>query len=233
MIKPEEGFSLAIRTTSAVMMSSIGGRPGRYQLVSVCRTGASGIRCRVRRALQHAAPASRSAAASTTSAITCPRPGSGQDPAPTCARRPHQRVRTRSLKPLIRRGGRVLEPHTQAHAILAVDFAHVDTDFLRRLYLLVVIEHSRRHVHIAGITAHSIGARVTQQARNLLMDLGDHAAQFRFLIRNRDSKFTAAFDAVFADADIGITRTPVRAPRANATAERWIGTLRRDASTAS
>jgi putative transposase len=69
---------------------------------------------------------------------------------------------------------------------------------------------------------------VTQQARNLLMDLGHQAAQFRFVIRDRDSKFTAAVDAVFADADIRILRTPVRAPRANAIAERWIGTLRRE-----
>jgi putative transposase len=116
----------------------------------------------------------------------------------------------------------------QAHTILAVDFAHVDTVFLRRLYVLVVIEHGRRHAHIAGITAHPTWAWVTQQARNLLMDLGDHAAQFRFLIRDRDSKFTAAFDAVFAGADIRIIRTPVRAPRANAIVERWIGTLRRE-----
>ena len=116
----------------------------------------------------------------------------------------------------------------QAHAILAVDFAHVDTVFLRRLYILVVVEHGRRRIHIAGITAHPTAAWVAQQARNLLMDLDDRAEQFRFLIRDRDSKFTAAFDAVFTGADIRIIRTPVQAPRANSIAERWIGTLRRE-----
>ena len=105
--------------------------------------------------------------------------------------------------------------------------AHVDTVFLRRLYVLVVIEHDRRRVHVAGITAHPTRAWVTEQSPQPVDGLDDRADRFRFLIRDRDSKFTAAFDDVFTGADIRIIRTPIRAPRANAnTAERFIGTLR-------
>ena len=139
-------------------------------------------------------------------------------------------LKSAGLDPAPRRSGPTWRQFlsAQAHAILAIDFAHVDTVFLRRLYVLVVIEHDRRHVYLVGITAHPTGAWVTQQARNLLMQLGDRADRLQFLIRDRDSKFTAAFDAVFTGADIRIIRTPVRAPRANAIAERFIGTLRRE-----
>ena len=144
-------------------------------------------------------------------------------------------LRAASIDPAPRRSGPTWRQFlaAQAHTILAVDFAHVDTVFLRRLYILVVIEHDRRRVHLAGITAHPTGDWVTRQARNLLMDLEERADRFRFLIRDRDSKFTAAFDAVFAGADIRIIRTPVRAPRANAIAERWIGPCAANASTTS
>ena len=110
--------------------------------------------------------------------------------------------------------------------MLACDFLTVETIGLARLYVLFVIELDRRRVWLAGVTAHPTGPWVAQQARELLMDMGAHAGRFHLLLRDRDTKFTAAFDHVFTADGIRVVRTPVRAPKANAYAERWVRTVR-------
>jgi putative transposase len=116
----------------------------------------------------------------------------------------------------------------QAASILECDFFTVDTLFGKRFYVLFFIELASRRVHLAGLTTNPDGRWVTQQARNLLMQLNDDDVRPRFLVRDRDGKFTRDFDEVFRSEGIRVIRAPVRAPKARAHAERWVGTVRRE-----
>jgi putative transposase len=116
----------------------------------------------------------------------------------------------------------------QAAGIIACDFLTVDTVWLRRLHVLFVIELGSRRVHLAGVTDHPTGLWVAQQARNLLASVSEQTGAWKFLIRDRDSTFTRVFDDVWRSTGAEVICTPVRAPNANAIAERWVGTVRRE-----
>jgi putative transposase len=116
--------------------------------------------------------------------------------------------------------------HHQAAGVVACDFFTVDTIWLRRLYVLFFIELATRRVHLAGVTSNPDCVWVAQQARNLLLVLGERGHQVQFLVRDRDAKFCRGFDEVFRTEDAEVLVTPVQAPNANAHAERWIRTVR-------
>jgi putative transposase len=139
-------------------------------------------------------------------------------------------LRAAGIDPAPRRSGPTWRQflHAQAAGILAVDFLHVDTVLLRRLYVLVFIEHGTRQMHLGGVTSNPTSEWTVQQARNLAFSLDERLGDMRFLIRDRGSNFTRSFDAVFQSAGTRILRSAVQAPRMNATCERLVGTLRRE-----
>ena len=139
-------------------------------------------------------------------------------------------LRRHGLPPSPRRAGPTWVEflRAQAKGIVATDFFTVDTVLLRRYYVLFVIEIERRVVHLLGVTANPNGPWVTQVARNFTSELDDAGRRLRFLVRDRDTKFTASFDKVFASIGVAAIKTPVRSPRANAYAERWVRTVRED-----
>lgn len=139
-------------------------------------------------------------------------------------------LKRRGIDPAPRRSGPTWREflHAQAKGLIACDFFSVDTVLLRRLYVLFFIEHGTRLVRIVGVTANPVAGWVTQQARNLCYELTERTTPVKFLIRDRDTKFTSSFDAVFAADGIRIIKTPIMAPRANAVCERFVGTIRRE-----
>jgi putative transposase len=137
-------------------------------------------------------------------------------------------LRAAGLGPVGTRRGMTWREFVRAHRqrVLAVDFFTVETIWLQRLYVLFCIELGSRRVHVAGCTPTPSAPWVTQQARHLTWTLAEHPKSFRFLIRDRDQKFTDSFDEVFRSDGIEIVRTPFRAPQANGVAERFVRTVR-------
>jgi putative transposase len=138
-------------------------------------------------------------------------------------------LRSHGVGPAPRRGPTWHEfLKAQASGIIACDFFTVETAFLRTLYVLFFIEIGSRRVRLGVSTSKPDSVFVTQQARNLAMSLSDEQASITFLIRDRDAKFSRSFDDVFASEGIRVICTPIRAPNANAFAERWVETVRVD-----
>jgi putative transposase len=137
-------------------------------------------------------------------------------------------LRAHGLGPSPRRSGPTWSQflRAQAHGLVATDFFTVETVRLKTLYVLFFIELSTRRVHVAGVTANPDSAWVTQQSRNLANTMQDGKGPTRFLIHDRDSKYSGPFDEVFRASGVRVIRTPIRAPRANAFAERWVRTVR-------